>query len=66
MQVHDRVFGQLAAPYREIVLDIVVEVAAVDVEQVDRPVREVVERIFERGAHKGGESGVSLLVARRY
>jgi len=40
---HDSVLDKLRAPESEVVLDVIVEVAAVDVEQVDRSIGEVVE-----------------------
>jgi hypothetical protein len=44
---HNSVFGEVWAPSREVLLDVIVEVSSVDVKQVDRSVGEVVECILE-------------------
>jgi hypothetical protein len=52
VEKHNGVFGKLCAPKRKVILDIIIEVAAVDVQQVYRPIREIVDRIFEGRTNK--------------
>src|SRR5262249_30743153 len=61
---HDGVFGKLGAPEREVSLDVIVEVAAVDVEQVDRSFVEVLECVLECRTNQAREGRILLTVAR--
>jgi hypothetical protein len=60
---HYGVFGKLGTPKREVALDVIVEVAAVDVEQVDRSFVEVLECILECRTNEAKAEYFSLLRA---
>lgn len=64
MKEHDGIFSKLRAPEREVALDVIVEVAAVDVEQVDRPVGEIAQRIIDGRTNQAREGRVLFLVPR--
>ena len=63
MKQNDGIFGEFGTPHREIVPDIIVEVATVDVDKVDRTVCEIAKRIIECGLQQSGKSCVFLPVA---
>src|SRR5262245_10239990 len=50
------------SPGREIMLDVVVEMAAIDMEQIDAPVRELVDRVIESRANECREGGIPAVV----
>jgi len=64
MKEHDGIFSELRVPEREVVLDVIVELAAVDMEQVDRPVDEIAERIIDGRTDQAREGRVLFLVPR--
>jgi hypothetical protein len=62
VEEHDRPVRKLGQPGLVIVADVIVVVAAVDVQEVDRAVDEMVERLVERRPDQARERAVAGVV----